>query len=64
MDADRYERLDAFFHRRVRAGFREIAAAAPARCVVVGADRSVEAVHAILVAELSRVLDVPGDLRR
>ena len=33
-DADRYERLDAAFHARVRQGFREIAAAEPgALCV-------------------------------
>lgn len=59
MDADRYERLDAFFHRRVREGFREIARAAPERCVVVSADGAVEAVHTALLAALSRVLDVP-----
>ena len=29
VDADRYERLDAAFHARVREGFREIAAAEP-----------------------------------
>ena len=59
MDADRYERLDAFFHRRVREGFREIARAAPERCVLVSADGAVEAVHTALLAALSRVLDVP-----
>jgi len=60
MDADRYERLDAFFHRRVRQGFREIAQAAPERCVVVSADRSEQDVHTALLAALSRVLAVPG----
>jgi dTMP kinase len=59
MDADRYERLDAFFHARVREGFREIARAAPERCVVVGADGTVEAVQAEVVAAVCRVLDVP-----
>ena len=34
-DADRYERLDALFHARVRQGFRDIAAAAPERCVLL-----------------------------
>jgi dTMP kinase len=42
---DRYERLDSAFHARVRAGFREIAAAAPARCVVVDASGEIENVH-------------------
>jgi dTMP kinase len=59
MDADRYERLDAFFHRRVREGFREIARAAPERCVVVSADGSEQEVHAVILAALSRVLAVP-----
>ena len=39
-DADRYERLDALFHARVRQGFRDIAAAAPERCVLIAADGS------------------------
>jgi len=50
---DRYERLDASFHARVRQGFREIAAAAPQRCVVVSADRAVEAVHEAILANVS-----------
>ncbi len=57
MDADRYERLDAFFHRRVRAGFREIAAAAPERCVVVPADGAVQAVHTGVMQCAGRFLD-------
>ena len=60
MDADHYERLDAFFHRRVNGGFRAIAAAAPERCVLVSADGAEAEVHAALLAALSRVLDVPG----
>ena len=35
---DRYERLDAGFHARVRAGFRAIAAAEPARCRLIDAE--------------------------
>ncbi len=35
--ADRYERLDAGFHARVRAGFLAIAAAEPGRCAVLDA---------------------------
>jgi len=60
MDADRYERLDAFFHRRVREAFREIAQAAPERCVVVSADGTEQEVHTALLAALSRVVAVPG----
>ncbi len=37
--ADRYEREDTAFHARVKAGFLEIAAAAPDRCVVMDADQ-------------------------
>jgi len=43
--ADRYERLDAAFHARVRQGFRDIAAGAPTRCVMVDASADVQAVH-------------------
>jgi dTMP kinase len=60
MDADRYERLDASFHRRVRQGFREIAQAAPQRCVVVNADGTEREVQTALLAALSRQLAVPG----
>jgi dTMP kinase len=42
--ADRYERLDAAFHARVRDGFLAIAAAEPARCAVVDAAGAVDAV--------------------
>ncbi|WP_428532184.1 dTMP kinase [Rhodopila sp.] len=56
--ADRYERLDAAFHARVRQGFREIAAAEPKRCVLVDASASVEAVHtAMMTAVRTRLLD-------
>lgn len=54
--ADRYERLDAAFHARVNAGFRAIAAAAAERCVVVPADRGIEAVHAAVMAAVEQRL--------
>jgi dTMP kinase len=57
MDAERYERLDAFFHRRVNAAFREIAAGAPQRCVVVSADGAESEVQAACLAAVARVLD-------
>lgn len=50
--ADRYERLDAGFHARVRAGFLAIAAAEPARCAVVDATRDAEAVFDAIRTEL------------
>ena len=56
--ADRYERLDAGFHARVRAGFLAIAAAEPARCAVVDATRDAEAVCAAIRAELGARLGV------
>ena len=55
-DGDRYERLDAAFHARVRLGFREIAAAAPERCVLLDAARDMQSVHtAILTAVWTRL---------
>jgi len=56
--ADRYERLDAGFHARVRAGFLSIAAAEPARCAVVDAVRDAETVFAAIRAELASRLGV------
>lgn len=56
---DRYERLDAFFHARVNAGFRDIAAAAPQRCVLVPADGNEQAVHAAIMRALRSRLGVP-----
>ena len=55
-DADRYERLDAAFHARVRQGFREIAAAEPERCVLLDASGDIQAVHtAIMTAVAARL---------
>jgi len=48
-DANRYEALDAGFHARVRDGFRAIAAAEPARCVVVDANNAPEGVAAAIL---------------
>jgi dTMP kinase len=52
-DADRYERLDAFFHARVNAAFRDIAEREPQRCVLISADGSEAEVHAAIMAALS-----------
>jgi dTMP kinase len=55
-DADRYERLDAAFHARVRHGFRDIAEADPKRCVLLDASGSIRAVHtAIMTAVWTRL---------
>jgi len=55
---DRYERLDAAFHARVRGGFRDIAGRAPERCAVVTADADVETVAARIRAVVSRRLEI------
>ncbi len=43
---DRYERMDADFHRRLRDGFLEIARREPERCVVIDASGDVDSVRA------------------
>ena len=54
--ADRFERLDHAFHQRLRNGFREIAAAEPARYVLIDAAGEPEMVHrAILSAVMQRL---------
>lgn len=49
----RYESLSSDFHERVREGFLEIAKREPRRCVVVNADREVDAV----AADVARAVD-------
>lgn len=49
-EADRFERLDAAFHERLRQGFLRIAAAHPGRCVVVDAAGKIESVHRAVLA--------------
>lgn len=57
--ADRYERLDAGFHARVRAGFLAIAAAEPGRCVVVDAARREEVVFSQVARLVGERLGLP-----
>ncbi len=45
-DAQRYERMDLDFHRRLRQGFLDIARRDPGRCVIVDAGGAIEATHA------------------
>ena len=59
-DADRYERLDALFHARANQGFRDIASAAPERCVLIAADGSEVTVHAAIMQALRARLGLPG----
>jgi len=48
--ADRYERLPLDFHAKVAAGFAEIAANNPDRCVVIDANGTREQTHAAIMA--------------
>ncbi len=56
--ADRYERMDAAFHERLRAGFLEIAAAEPERCVIIDAGAEKETVRAEIWAAVRARLGV------
>jgi dTMP kinase len=60
MDADRYERLDALFHARVRQGFRDIAGAQPERCVLLDANGTEAEVHAAIMQALRAKVPVAG----
>jgi dTMP kinase len=60
--ADRYERLDAGFHARVREGFRAIAAEEPGRCAVVDAARDAGAVFAEIAGVVEARLGVAAAL--
>lgn len=55
---NRYERMDQAFHERLRQGFLEIAAAEPARCVLVDAAREIEAVQAAITAAVGERLEL------
>jgi dTMP kinase len=59
--ADRYEKLDAGFHARVRAGFLAIAAAEPARCVVLDAAQPAEAVWCRLAGAVATRLGLDAE---
>ena len=55
---DRYERMDAAFHERLRAGFLDIAARDPERCVVIDADQEETAVAEAVWQAVSTRLEV------
>ena len=54
----RYESLPADFHARVRAGFLDIAAAEPGRCVVIDATRDIDAVAAAIASAVQDRLEI------
>lgn len=53
---DRYERMDAAFHERLRGGFLDIAKADPKRCKVIDAARDIDAIHRDILATVDAVL--------
>ena len=63
---DRYERRDRAFHQRVRDGFHQIAADAPARCYLVDAERDeddvAQTVLAIVANQLSTALEAAASV--
>ena len=58
--ADRYERLGEAFFTRVRDGFHAVAAAAPARCVVISGEGAPDTVTAALLAAVRHALPEAG----
>lgn len=49
---DRFERMGAEFHRRLRDGFLDIARKDPGRCKVIDATRPIDAIHADILAQV------------
>jgi len=55
---DRYERMGLDFHRRLRQGFLDIAAANPLRCAIVSAEGSMEDVQSRILNTLTSRLNL------
>jgi len=55
---DRYERMGQEFHERLRAGYLDIAVREPDRCVIIEADRSVDAVATAIRSEVRERLGI------
>lgn len=53
----RYENLPVAFHERVRAGFLDIAAVDPERCVVIDATRDIDTIAAAIAEAVTGRLD-------
>ena len=60
---DRFEVLAADFHERVREGYRRLAAAEPARWVVVNGDRDEAAIRADIRREVDGLLGARAETR-
>lgn len=58
---DRYERMGAAFHEKVRSGFLSIADAEPDRCVVVDATPDEDTVHRSVVSALAERLAIRAE---
>jgi dTMP kinase len=54
----RYESLPRAFHERVRAGFRELAAQEPQRCVLIDASMDIDGVTAAIASTVAERLGV------
>ena len=61
--ADRFERLGGDFQKKLRRGYRAIAAKYPARCLLIDAAQSVEEVHRAVCAGVRERLGVPLPVR-
>jgi dTMP kinase len=57
--ADRFDDVDRAFRERLRVGFRQIAEADPARCVLIDAAGAVETVHGAILAAAKLRLGLP-----
>jgi dTMP kinase len=57
-NADRFERLDAGFHERLRQGFLQIAADNPERCLVIDAAGDRDGIHRAVLAAVAVRLGV------
>lgn len=55
---NRYERMDAEFHARLRSGFLGIAEREPRRCMLIDASQDIDAVHAAIRAAVRGRLKV------
>ncbi|MFV3076940.1 dTMP kinase [Niveispirillum fermenti] len=55
---DRYERMQVDFHRRLRDGYRAIAAADPVRCAVIDASAGIDTIQGHIRATLALRLGV------
>lgn len=61
-ERNRYERMSADFHDRVRKGFKEIAANDSSRCVLIDASQAIEAVAEAIWGAVGERLNVKSDL--